>query len=140
MTDGIASIRGLRKTFPGPVEAVAGVDLDLPRGSVTALLGPTGCGKSTILRVLGGLESATEGDVRINPEISIGFCFQEPRLLPWRSVRGNVGLPLELDGRAPEEIRRRVDRELEKVGLLDAAERLQAALSGGATCLEARAN
>ena len=121
----------LGKTFPGGIEAVTGVDLDLQPGTVTALLGPTGCGKSTVLRMLGGIEVPTVGDVQIDPEIEVGFCFQDPRLLPWRDVRRNVSLPLELDRRPAAEIRERVDRQLRTVGLLDAADRLPAALSGG---------
>lgn len=131
MIESVAIARGLRKVFPGPVNAVDGVDLDLQPGSVTALLGPTGCGKSTILRMLGGLDAPTDGEIRLAPGIGTGFCFQEPRLLPWRSVRRNVGLPLELEGRSQDSIRERVDRELRKVGLFDAADRLPAALSGG---------
>lgn len=123
--------RNLGKTFPGGIEAVAGVDLDIQSGTVTALLGPTGCGKSTVLRMLGGLEVPTTGEVMLDPEIEVGFCFQDPRLLPWRDVRRNVALPLELDRRPRPEIRERVDRQLRTVGLLDAAERLPAALSGG---------
>ena len=83
MNDTPMSARDLGKTFPGGIEAVAGVDLDLQPGTVTALLGPTGCGKSTVLRMLGGLEVPTVGDVRIDPDIEVGFCFQDPRLLPW---------------------------------------------------------
>ncbi len=131
MNDTPMSARDLGKTFPGGIEAVAGVDLDLQPGTVTALLGPTGCGKSTVLRMLGGLEVPTVGDVRIDPDIEVGFCFQDPRLLPWRDVRRNVALPLELDRRPAAEIRERVDRQLRTVGLLDAADRLPAALSGG---------
>ncbi len=123
--------RDLRKTFPGGVEAVAGVDLHLRPGTVTALLGPTGCGKSTVLRMLGRLEEPTSGVVERPSDIGVGFCFQEPRLLPWRSVRRNIALPLELRGDAPADIMRRVDRQLERVGLEDAADRLPSALSGG---------
>lgn len=131
MNDTPMGASNLGKTFPGGIEAVAGVDLDLQPGTVTALLGPTGCGKSTVLRMLGGLEIPTVGEVRIDPEIEVGFCFQDPRLLPWRNVRRNVALPLELDRRPAAEIRERVDRQLRTVGLLDAADRLPAALSGG---------
>ena len=112
----------LRKTFPGGVEAVAGVDLSLRPGSVTALLGPTGCGKSTVLRMLGELEEPTSGEVDRPSNIGLGFCFQEPRLLPWRTVRRNIALPLELRGDSPAEIESRVDRQLARVGLEDAAD------------------
>ncbi len=124
-------LRGLAKTFDRSVEAVAPMDVDLRPGGVTALLGPTGCGKSTILRMIGGVETPTEGSIVVHPKPRIGFCFQEPRLLPWRNVLRNVGLPLELAGRPRDVCRREAQRRLEMVGLGDAAELLPAALSGG---------
>ena len=124
-------IRGVAKTFDRSVEAVAPMDLDLRPGAVTALLGPTGCGKSTLLRMIGGVETPTEGSIAVRPKPRIGFCFQEPRLLPWRNVLRNVGLPLELDGRPRDVCRREARRRLEMVGLVDAADLLPAALSGG---------
>jgi NitT/TauT family transport system ATP-binding protein len=131
MTNVQVRLRAVEKVFPGGVEAVAAMDLDLAPGRVTALLGPTGCGKSTLLRLIGGVETPTAGSIEIEPLPQIGFCFQEARLLPWRNVRRNVALPLELARASRETCRREADRRLEMVGLGDAAEFLPAALSGG---------
>ncbi len=134
MSGALASVRELRRTFigeDGEVEAVAGVDLDLAPGTITVLIGPTGCGKSTVLRIIGGLDQPTSGTVDRDPSIPIGFCFQEPRLLPWRSVRRNVALPLELAGRSRADAMAIADQRLAMVGLVDAADRLPAQLSGG---------
>ena len=131
MTDVQVRLRDVEKVFPGGVKAVAAMDLDLAPGRVTALLGPTGCGKSTLLRLIGGVELPTAGSIEIEPSPRIGFCFQEPRLLPWRNVRRNVALPLELARASSEVCRREADRRLKMVGLSDAANFLPAALSGG---------
>ncbi|MFM1831738.1 MAG: hypothetical protein RLZZ461_54 [Planctomycetota bacterium] len=134
MSEPIVRVRDLRRTFAGEhgdVEAVGGVDLELAPGTITVLIGPTGCGKSTVLRIIGGLDRPTSGEVERDPSMPIGFCFQEPRLLPWRSVRRNVALPLELAGRTRDEACAAADERLAMVGLTDAADRLPAQLSGG---------
>ncbi len=134
MSGPVAEVRDLRRTFRGErgeVEAVGGVDLQLSPGTITVLIGPTGCGKSTVLRIIGGLDAPTSGEVVRDPTVPIGFCFQEPRLLPWRSVRRNVALPLELAGRSRTEALAAADARLAMVGLSDAADRLPAQLSGG---------
>ena len=88
-----------RKTYRGAeggtVEAVRGLDIAAPAGSLTALIGPSGCGKTTSLRILAGLDTDYEGEVRLAADARIGFVFQEPRLLPWRSVEDNVRVVLK---------------------------------------------
>lgn len=74
------------------VEAVRGFALQLAPRSFTALLGPSGCGKTTILRIVSGLDSDYQGEVRWHAPPRIGFVFQEPCLLPWRTVRQNIQL------------------------------------------------
>ena len=79
----------------GTVEAVRGLDLTVPAGGFTALIGPSGCGKTTSLRILAGLDTAYDGTVAMAPGTRVGFVFQEPRLLPWRTVERNVRLVLD---------------------------------------------
>ena len=102
----------------------------LPAGSFTAFVGPSGCGKTTLLRLIGGLVAPTAGRLQ-RPAGATAFCFQEPRLLPWRSVRDNVALPLELAGVLRDERQQRADAALQLVQLADAGDRRPHELSGG---------
>jgi NitT/TauT family transport system ATP-binding protein len=133
----LVALRGARRTF-GSVAAVDGVSLELARGSFTALVGPSGCGKTTLLRLIGGLEEldpardgAPGGGSIARADCVTGFCFQEPRLLPWRTVLENVALPLELQGVAASDRRARAAEALARVQLADAAMRFPHQLSGG---------
>jgi NitT/TauT family transport system ATP-binding protein len=74
------------------VEIISGLAFALARGEVAALIGPSGCGKSTLMRIIAGLDPAFEGSVSRPPGARIAMAFQEPRLLPWRSVEDNVRL------------------------------------------------
>lgn len=132
-------IRGLRRVFPtsdGPVTVLAGVDLDIAAGEIVALIGTSGCGKSTLLRQICGLDRPDSGEVvigdapvrRIDPRCAIAF--QEPRLLPWRTVADNVALGLP-PGTPDAAGRARVQELLELVGLTAAADRRPRQISGG---------
>lgn len=127
----------LAKTFPGGVEAVRPTDLTFAAGKTTALVGPSGCGKSTLLRMIAGLENPTEGEISIGGappsetlrRAGLSVAFQDPSLLPWRSVRGNIELALSLARRPvkPQEI----DQLISLVGLQGFADTRPAELSGG---------
>ncbi|MFM7260167.1 MAG: ABC transporter ATP-binding protein [bacterium] len=117
------------RTF-GAVRAVAAIDASITAGSATALLGPSGCGKTTLLRMMASLEHADTGTVA-RGEGAVGLCFQEPRLLPWRTVVENVGLPLEIAGVPRDERLARAREAIARVRLDDAATRFPRELSGG---------
>jgi NitT/TauT family transport system ATP-binding protein len=117
------------------VVALRDITASFPAGSFTALVGPSGCGKSSLLRVLAGLLSPTQGDMSAVTQSDIGFVFQEPTLLAWRSVYENVALPLKIanrkSGLRAQEIDTRVREALTLVGLETRAKALPRELSGG---------
>jgi NitT/TauT family transport system ATP-binding protein len=134
------NIQGLTKRFAmgrRSVEALAPVDLGTVQDSFLSLLGPSGCGKSTILRILAGLDTPTAGEALINGRSTrevqrdheLGIAFQEPALLPWRSVVGNILLPLEVAGITAEP--GLIDGLVELVGLTGFEKAKPAQLSGG---------
>jgi sulfonate transport system ATP-binding protein len=127
-------ILSVTKTFAGqPV--LTNVSLDVAPGEVVTLIGPSGCGKSTLLRLLAGLEGGHEGRLLIDgapaasARRSLGLMFQEPRLMPWLTVRDNALFGVRGDALAAA--RARADELLEQVGLTGAADQLPKQLSGG---------
>ncbi|WP_207478503.1 ABC transporter ATP-binding protein [Arenibaculum pallidiluteum] len=129
------SVQDLSKRYPTGTLALTGMDLTVEAGEILAIVGGSGCGKSTLLRLVAGLETPTTGSVVLDgtpvraPRAEIGLVFQEPRLLPWLTVRQNVGFGLR---ELPEaERRRRVDEVLARVGLADFADAWPRDLSGG---------
>jgi NitT/TauT family transport system ATP-binding protein len=121
---------GVSKRFPDGTVALEGVDLEVGLGEFVSVVGPSGCGKSTLLRIAAGLTDPTEGSVRV-PTDHIGYVFQDPTLLPWRSVQANVELPGELRRLPKAERRRRADNAIKLVGLEEFAQHRPRTLSGG---------
>ncbi len=128
-----AKFRNVSKIFNSGIEAVAGFDLDVSQGERVSLLGPSGCGKSTLLRILAGLETASGGDVicAARDRGALGFVFQNPTLLPWKSVFDNIWTPLQLQGQSRAASRDQIMRLLQQVELDGFADALPATLSGG---------
>src|SRR6058998_574713 len=120
--DGALSLRDVGKTYANGVVALDRLDLDVRPGEFVSLLGPSGCGKSTALRIIAGLSEPTNGSViwpqpaTLQPAREIGFVFQEPTLMPWATVAGNVRLPLDLK-HADGATHPHVEAALERVGL-----------------------
>ncbi|GAA1970851.1 ABC transporter ATP-binding protein [Isoptericola halotolerans] len=135
-------VRGVSRRFAsrsGDVVALSDVDLTVRAGEFVSLIGPSGCGKSTLLRLIADLDRPTGGELTVfgrPPHVArqnhdFGIAFQQAGLLPWRSVRANVELPLELHGTGRAARRARAAELLGLVGLADFADHRPDQLSGG---------
>jgi sulfonate transport system ATP-binding protein len=112
------------------VAALAGVDLAVAKGSLVTIVGRSGCGKTTLLRIIGGLEKQSAGEVAFDPPgVRIAMVFQEPRLMPWLTVEQNMALVMR--GRPPDEIKQTVGRYLDMLGLAAFKAAYPSQLSGG---------
>lgn len=137
-------IHGLTKQY-GRTKALHGLSLEIPSARVVVLIGPSGGGKSTLLRVLGGLETADSGTVEINGiplsheadtlqayRRKNGFLFQQFNLFPHLTALRNISLPLEkVHGHTPDEARGMAEQSLARFSLLEHAHKLPSQLSGG---------
>jgi NitT/TauT family transport system ATP-binding protein len=116
---------------------LSAIDLNIQKGEFVTLVGPSGCGKSTVLKLISGLTPPSDGTIRVDgmtpkdARETISFIFQDATLLPWRTVRDNVGLGLELERAASERRKKTTATVLELVGLQDVAEAYPRELSGG---------
>jgi NitT/TauT family transport system ATP-binding protein len=127
------------RTAKGPLVALSPVSLKLRRGSFVAVIGPSGCGKSTLLRLIAGLERPDGGAIlirgkhpeRFRSEGELGIAFQDPALLPWRSVRKNIALPLQVLNRSVRQREQKIQQLIELVGLKGYEDALPSQLSGG---------
>ncbi|HBF28949.1 ABC transporter ATP-binding protein [Rhizobium sp.] len=136
----LVTMSGVSKIFSSGTVALSNMSLTVEPGEFVSLLGPSGCGKSTALRIIAGLGDTTSGTIdwpssRINakglPDGDISFVFQEPTLLPWQTVLGNVYLPLRLRGVSKADAKPQIMEALETVGLQDFADAYPRELSGG---------
>ena len=128
----IVSLKRVEVDYPKRGQALGPFSLDLAEGQVTALVGASGCGKSTALRLLAGLEAPSRGEVlRELRRGETSLVFQAPTLAPWLSAKANVALPLELAGATGREAGSRAAEALAGVGLAQALDARPAQLSGG---------
>jgi NitT/TauT family transport system ATP-binding protein len=122
-----------------PVHALNDIDLAIRPGEFVSLIGPSGCGKTTLLRVIADLEQITSGEVLVNGVSphdarltrAYGYVFQAPGLFPWRTVLGNVKLPLQIHGRSATECDAIAREQLTRVGLTGFESKYPWQLSGG---------
>ncbi|MEU3932712.1 ABC transporter ATP-binding protein [Streptomyces sp. NPDC029044] len=136
-------VRGTRLTLAGAslgrpgATALGEVDLDIAPGEILTVVGPSGCGKSTLLRTLAGLLAPLAGEITqdghplTGPSADRALVFQEDALLPWRTLRANVELPLAIRGVPRAERREQAQGWLERVGLGSRARQLPHRVSGG---------
>lgn len=127
------------ETGDGPVHALSDVNLTIHKGDFVSFIGPSGCGKTTFLRCVAALESPTAGTLTVNgmtPDAArkaraYGYVFQAAGLYPWRTIAGNIRLPLEIMGYSKDEMASRVEQVLELVELGGFGGKFPWQLSGG---------
>lgn len=127
------------QTNDGPVHALKDVHLDIQQGDFVSFIGPSGCGKTTFLRCIAGLEQATGGELSVMGKTpdearrarAYGYVFQHAGLYPWRSISGNIRLPLEIMGFSKTEQHERVKKTLQLVDLKGFERKFPWQLSGG---------
>ncbi len=133
----IVSLHGVGKSFANGVVALRDATFEIREREFVSLLGPSGCGKSTALRIIAGLTEPSAGDVSWRDASAhgetgeIGFVFQEPTLMPWASVAGNVHLPLKIAGVGRAQATPRIREALARVGLARFENAFPRELSGG---------
>ncbi|MFT4716225.1 MAG: NitT/TauT family transport system ATP-binding protein [Paracoccaceae bacterium] len=127
------------ETNDGPVHALQNIDLEIKKGEFVSFIGPSGCGKTTFLRVMADLEQPTSGEITVNgvspaearQSRAYGYVFQAAGLYPWRTIGGNIKLPLEIMGLAKADQAARVKRVLSLVDLDGFENKFPWQLSGG---------
>ncbi|AJE47738.1 ABC transporter ATP-binding protein [Celeribacter indicus] len=127
------------RTGDGPVQALRDVSLRIDKGDFVSFIGPSGCGKTTFLRCIAGLETPTGGTLEVNglsPEEArksraYGYVFQAAGLYPWRTIAGNIKLPLEIMGFPKADQDARVEKVLDLVDLTGFGRKFPWQLSGG---------
>jgi NitT/TauT family transport system ATP-binding protein len=131
------SLAGVAKTYAGGLEAIRDVGFQVAPGEFLTLLGPSGCGKSTLLMMIAGLLAPSRGVVAVDatpvdgPRPDVGIVFQSPTLLPWRTVLGNVLIPIEMLRRPRRDWEGRAGELLAMAKLADFETKLPHELSGG---------
>ncbi|HEY0758797.1 MAG TPA: ABC transporter ATP-binding protein [Acidisarcina sp.] len=131
------AFRGVTKRYGERMAVLADVDFSVSKGEFVSVIGPSGCGKSTLLKLVSGLTPPSAGTVAVDgsePAAARGivsYIFQDPTLLPWRTVQQNVALGLELEGISRSDREQRVQSMLTLVGLSDVVQAFPRQLSGG---------
>ncbi len=142
MSEAVISAKDLSLTFEtndGPVHALKDINLDINKGDFVSFIGPSGCGKTTFLRCMADLETPTGGTITVNGmsaaearmKRAYGYVFQAAGLYPWRTIGGNIRLPLEIMGFNKSEQSKRVTDVLELVELAGFEKKFPWQLSGG---------
>lgn len=134
------SLRKVEKEYENGFKAVHGIDLDIQDGEFMVFVGPSGCAKSTTLRMVAGLEDITGGEIRIGERVvndlppkerGIAMVFQNYALYPHKTVFDNMGFGLKMQGKSKEEITARVEEAAEKLEIMDLLDRKPKEMSGG---------